>query len=77
MRKVSKEQQDLLKKIGARIVKIRREHNLTQVQLGDFFDADKQTIQRLEAGGTNATILTLHKISKALNISLKDLLDIE
>lgn len=77
MRKVNKEQQDLLRKIGARIVKIRRDRNLTQVDLGHKFDSDKQTVQRLEAGGTNATVLTLHKISKALNVSLKDLLDFD
>jgi transcriptional regulator with XRE-family HTH domain len=77
MRKVNKEQKDLLKKIGARIVEIRRSRNLTQVDLGGLFDSDKQTVQRLEAGGTNATILTLHKISKALRIPLKDLLDID
>ncbi|HSZ86202.1 MAG TPA: helix-turn-helix transcriptional regulator [Puia sp.] len=74
---MNKEQQDLLKKIGARIVEIRKEQNLTQVELGHLFDADKQTIQRLEAGRTNATILTLHKIAKAFDISLKELLDVE
>ncbi len=77
MRKVNKEQQDLLKKIGARIVEIRKEQNLTQVELGHLFDADKQTIQRLEAGRTNATILTLHKIAKAFNVTISDLLDID
>jgi transcriptional regulator with XRE-family HTH domain len=77
MRKLSKEEELLLKKIGERIVKIRKEQNINQVKLGDLCDIEKPNMRRLEAGKTNATILTLKKICKALKIHLKDLLDFE
>ncbi|MDP4269473.1 MAG: helix-turn-helix transcriptional regulator, partial [Bacteroidota bacterium] len=37
---------------------------------------EKSNLSRIEAGRTNLTIKTLFKISQALDVSLKDLVDV-
>jgi transcriptional regulator with XRE-family HTH domain len=63
----------LLSNIGARIRKIRGEKKMTQYELAVQCGFEKASMSRLEAGKTNATVLTLHKISKALNVHIADL----
>lgn len=58
----------IIKGIGMRIRQLRKERNMTLVNLGDLCDMEKQAVQRLELGGTNPTIKTLVKIAKALNV---------
>jgi len=77
MRKRAKEDDLFLKKLGKRIATIRKGHAITQVELGDRCDIEKPNMARIEAGGTNPTVLTLKKISKALDIPLTDLLAID
>ena len=38
---------------------------------------DNANIARLESGNTNPTIRTLYKISRGLNVKLKELVDVE
>jgi len=77
MRKLHKEDEAFLKKIGDRIVQLRKEAGITQVELGDRCDIEKPNMRRIEAGQTNATILTLRKISKALNIPVSEILNFD
>ncbi|HLX91361.1 MAG TPA: helix-turn-helix transcriptional regulator [Puia sp.] len=74
---MNKEEKDLLRKIGARIVRIRKERQITQFELASRFHADKQTVQRIEAGLTNATILTLLKVAKGLEVTLAEIIDVD
>jgi len=39
-------------------------------------DFEKSSMSRIEAGRTNPTITTLFKISEALAVTIKDLVDI-
>ena len=64
---------EFLKSIGKRIANYRRKRNLSQTQLGDMVDMERSSIARLEAGNSNATALTLLKISKALEVLVKKL----
>ena len=48
---------------------------MTQEELAA--DTNIEKIGRLETGNTNPTIRTLYKISKALKVKLKDLVDVE
>lgn len=64
-----------LKKLGARIAYLRESKGLNQAQLGLECDKDRQSINRLEKGNVNPSIYYLHQISKALEISLTELLD--
>jgi len=66
--------QKLLANIGHRIRKIRSDKKMTQYELAILCEFEKASMSRIESGKTNATILTLHKISKALNVHLADLL---
>lgn len=63
---------EILKIIGKNIKTIRLEKGLTQVDLVGRIEAqiDTTNISRIEQGRTNATIHTLYRISKALEVDL-------
>jgi len=60
--------------LGARIRKISSEKNMTQIELATLCEFEKASMSRIETGKTNPTILTLKKISEALNIHPSELL---
>lgn len=62
------------KKIGQHIAHLRRQQGLSQVQLADLLDKEKQSINRLEMGHTNPTAFLLYQIAQALNLPLNTLL---
>lgn len=68
---------ELLVKIGNRIKSLREQKDISQQDLAAMCNFEKANMRRVEAGRTNPTIFTLHKISLALNISLSELVDIE
>jgi len=73
------EKSDLLRITGKRIQELREQKGLTQVDLagkiqGEF---DTTNVSRIEAGRTNPTLYTLHRIAEALEVPLKELMDIE
>jgi putative transcriptional regulator len=61
--------------LGKRISRLRKEKSLTQAQLSDFCEMEESAIRRVELGGTNPTLKTLLRISRGLQIPLKELLD--
>ena len=63
--------------IGARIRALRQSKGLTQQTLADECDMEKPNLSRIENGNTNPTIKSLWKISNALGVRLKDLVDVE
>lgn len=63
--------------IGARIRALRQSKGMTQQTLADECDMEKPNISRIENGNTNPTIKSLWRISTALGMKLKDLVDIE
>jgi transcriptional regulator with XRE-family HTH domain len=70
---------DLLKIIGKNIKQARQSKNMAQVDLAVRMEGkiDTTNISRIEAGRTNPTIYTLHRISIALEVPLEDLIHIE
>lgn len=62
------EEKEFLKKLGKRIASYRKKRNLSQTQLGDMVEMERSSIARLETGNSNATALTILKISKALGV---------
>ena len=66
----------LNKKIGRRIAELRKKKGWSQSELARACMKDRQVIERLERGGTNATAYTLHEISTALGVSLDELVKI-
>lgn len=75
----SMEKLELLKTVGREIKEIRESKGLTQVDLVGKIEGEIDTtnISRIESGRTNPTIFTLYRIAIALEVSLKELLDIE
>jgi transcriptional regulator with XRE-family HTH domain len=63
---------DYLKKIGENIRAIRLQKKISQVDLAAACDFEKGNMRRIEAGRTNPTVLTLLKISRALDVNVID-----
>jgi DNA-binding XRE family transcriptional regulator len=64
---------EVLQKVGSKIRFIRSTKNMTQKKLAHECNFEKANMSRIESGQTNATILTLYKISTALEVQVGDL----
>jgi transcriptional regulator with XRE-family HTH domain len=64
---------DRRRAIGRRVRDTRLRANLTQEGLRDLSGVDRATIQRIEAGGTDARLSWLLLIADALGIEVGDL----
>lgn len=58
--------------LGARIKELRIEKNMTQNELAIQCNFEKASMSRIESGKTNVTVLTLRKISKALEVDVAE-----
>jgi len=67
----------LQQKIGQRIRELRESKGISQQNLAAVCNFEKANLSRIEAGRTNPTVSTLYKISKALEIKISELVDIE
>ena len=65
------------KKLGKNIAVIRKKAGLSQTELALRIDKDRQWMNYIEKGKSNPTIKTLYFIASELNVSLRDLMDIE
>jgi transcriptional regulator with XRE-family HTH domain len=65
---------NILLEIGKNIKRIRLEKGMSQQELAAMCNFEKSNMSRIEAGATNPTILTLYKISSALDIHIIDIL---
>ncbi len=63
------------KKFGQRIRQLRKERGMTQEQLSFEIDADNSYIANIENAHRDIPLSRIYKISKVLNIPLKDLFD--
>lgn len=63
------------KKIGNIILKLRKEKNMTQQELGDLLGVSPKTISKWECGNGLPDITLLNKISKELGITIDELLE--
>lgn len=70
-----KEDQEFLRRLGARIAFIRKSKGMTQIKLGELCDLDRQNMYRLEKGNTNPSIVLLKQICGSLGITFGELLD--
>jgi transcriptional regulator with XRE-family HTH domain len=64
-----------LSKIGKRIKKLRVNKKMTQNQLATFCDIDIRSIQRIEKGEQNVSIVLLYLICASLDILPHELLN--
>lgn len=62
--------------VGFNIRRIREERGLSQEELADLAGLHRAYIGQIERGEKNIGLKNLEKIAKALNVSIKVLLDI-
>jgi transcriptional regulator with XRE-family HTH domain len=67
---------EIRKRVGEQIRKIREDKHISQQEIAVLCDFEKSSMARIEAGRTNPTVTTLFKISTALGVTMKDLVDI-
>lgn len=65
--------EEVYKKIGERIVELRKSRGLRQIDLASRTGMEDSAIRRLEKGKTNPTVKTLLTVAEALSVSLADL----
>ena len=71
------QKREYLKRLGQRIVDLRKSKGFTQRDLAYACGKDPQSIERIENGKSNPTAFYLYEISLALEIHPKKLLDFE
>ena len=67
----------ILEKLGKQIKTIRLGNQFTQEYLAEKVGVHPTYIGKIESGKNNISVKVLYKISKALNVKLKDLFDFE
>ena len=70
-------ERELYKRVAERIKQLRMEKGITQQQMAVMLDYEKSNMSRLESGKVNIRLNTIYKISRALKISMSELLDVE
>jgi len=75
----SVEKSEILKAVGKKIKELRESKGLSQVDLVGEIEGniDTTNISRIESGRTNPTLYTLYRIAKALDVELKDLVNLQ
>ena len=63
-------------KIGIKIRILRNKLNMSQEKLGELAGLSTNSISTIERGQSKPSIDTLEKIANALNIELKELVDV-
>lgn len=65
--------------VGKKIKELREAKGLSQVDLVGEIEGniDTTNISRIESGRTNPTLYTLYRIAKALDVELKDLVNLQ
>lgn len=65
-------EEQYLKRIGERIVEIRKSRSMTQLDLAVKSGIEERSIQRMESEKPNPTAKSLIRITRALNISMSE-----
>lgn len=71
------EEQTFFVELGQKIATLRKERGLTQVQLAKFLGCSQQRIVSLEKGRRRVPVIDLPVLSKALGLSVEELIGFE
>lgn len=69
------DEEEFLKRMGQKIRDLRNDKNWTLYDLEALTNIDSSDLSKIESGYTNSRILTIYKISQALNVSIDKLFD--
>ena len=70
-----KDEQKIKEQFGSKLKNLRQEKGITQEALALLCDLDRTYIGSVERGERNISLINIHKIAKALSISIKDFFD--
>lgn len=65
-------EKEFLKKLGARIAKLRKEKGFSQLDICAEIKMEKSNLSSIENGRQNVTSLYLYKIAQAIGVEVKD-----
>ncbi len=74
---VNEQKKKYLNILGVRVANFRNQKGISQSQLSDIVELDVMTISRIERGLINISIINAYKISLALDIPLRELIDFD
>ena len=66
--------EDVLRRFGQHLRKIRNNKNLSQEKLAHIADLDRTYISGVERGIRNISLINIYKLAKALDITASELL---
>lgn len=69
------EYKKFVKKVGKRIKELRKENDLTQLDLAIKANIEERQIQRLERGETSPTLRTVYKVIDGFDMSFAEFFD--
>lgn len=70
---LTKTEKAFIKKLGKRIVVLRKEKKLKQIDLAIKINIEDSALRRIESGRTNPTVKTLLRIAEGLEVEFLDL----
>jgi len=68
---------NILKNLGLKIKKLRREKGLTQEVLAEKVNIHPTYVGKIESGKNNISVIMLYKISRALDVKLSQMFDFD
>ncbi len=72
---LTKEEKEFIKKLGRRIVALRKEKKLKQIDLAIKINIEDSALRRIESGRTNPTLKTLLRIAEGLEVGFMELFE--
>lgn len=70
---MSDSKNELLVSFGVYVKKLRTQKGLTQIEVSSAMNRDQQSLQRVESGRVNPSLLYLIDLAKALDAPLSEL----
>lgn len=71
----SKQEQEIKKRFGSRVRKLRRSHGLSQEALALACGLDRTYVGSVERGERNISLINIHLIASALKSPVRELFD--
>jgi transcriptional regulator with XRE-family HTH domain len=71
---ISQDEKEFFAQLGARIARLRKAADVTQVQLAEFLGVSQQTVNAYEMGHRRMAISALPRLAKLLGVSIEELI---